>query len=121
MPIGQVVSRHSWSLELVRERTPVDLCNSSCVIVVSHSSLLVCVVASIASAAAPNLPALCAARFVLGISVGFASTVAPMYISEMSPAEARGRLVTLFQIAVRCLLFEAFFAPDLLNTLQYIV
>lgn len=41
--------------------------------------------AAIGSAFAPTVETLCAARFVLGIAVGTASFVAPMYISEHSP------------------------------------
>jgi MFS family permease len=39
-------------------------------------------VAAIASAFPPNVELLCAARFVIGLGVGTASFVAPMYISE---------------------------------------
>jgi MFS family permease len=49
-------------------------------------------VAAIASAFPPNVELLCAARFVLGLGVGTASFVAPMYISEQSvPEAAAGR------------------------------
>jgi sugar porter (SP) family MFS transporter len=39
-------------------------------------------------------------RFVGGIGVGASSVVGPMYISEISPAHNRGRLVALFQFNV---------------------
>ncbi|HEU5267938.1 MAG TPA: sugar porter family MFS transporter [Jatrophihabitans sp.] len=39
-------------------------------------------------------------RFLLGISVGTASFVAPLYISEMSPPKVRGGLVSFNQLAV---------------------
>src|SRR5690606_2554257 len=35
-----------------------------------------------------------------GIGVGLASAVAPMYISEISPAHIRGRLVSFNQFAI---------------------
>jgi SP family arabinose:H+ symporter-like MFS transporter len=36
-------------------------------------------------------------RFIGGLGVGASSVIAPIYISEISPAAARGRLVILFQ------------------------
>ncbi|NMM49529.1 sugar porter family MFS transporter [Marinigracilibium pacificum] len=39
-------------------------------------------------------------RFIGGIGVGTSSVVAPMYISEISPANKRGQLVALFQFNV---------------------
>lgn len=39
-------------------------------------------------------------RFIGGIGVGLASTVSPMYISEISPAHLRGRMVILNQLAI---------------------
>jgi SP family arabinose:H+ symporter-like MFS transporter len=40
------------------------------------------------------------ARFIGGIAIGIASMLAPLYISEVSPARIRGRLVSLNQMAV---------------------
>lgn len=39
-------------------------------------------------------------RFVDGLGIGFASVVAPLYISEIAPTSVRGSLVTLNQIAI---------------------
>lgn len=39
-------------------------------------------------------------RFLGGIGVGASSVVAPIYISEISPAKSRGRLVGLFQFNI---------------------
>jgi MFS transporter, SP family, arabinose:H+ symporter len=39
-------------------------------------------------------------RFVGGMGIGVASMVCPLYISEISPANVRGRMVTLFQFAI---------------------
>ena len=41
-----------------------------------------------------------AARFVGGIGIGVASTLAPMYIAEVSPADIRGRMVSLNQMTI---------------------
>ena len=40
------------------------------------------------------------ARFVGGMGIGVASALAPMYIAEMSPAEIRGRMVSLNQMTI---------------------
>lgn len=39
-------------------------------------------------------------RFIGGTGIGVASMVCPLYISEISPANLRGRMVTLFQFAI---------------------
>ena len=43
---------------------------------------------------------LMAARFIGGVGVGVSSIAAPVYISEISPAESRGRLCALFQFNI---------------------
>jgi sugar porter (SP) family MFS transporter len=58
------------------------------------------VVAALGSAFAPTLLTLCIARFVLGIAVGTASFVAPMYISEHSPKSLRGGMTTFNQFMI---------------------
>lgn len=40
------------------------------------------------------------ARFIGGIGIGVASALAPMYIAEVSPAEIRGRMVSLNQMTI---------------------
>ncbi|MBR1800269.1 MAG: sugar porter family MFS transporter [Bacteroidaceae bacterium] len=40
------------------------------------------------------------ARFVGGVGIGVASALAPMYIAEVSPAEIRGRMVSLNQMTI---------------------
>lgn len=39
-------------------------------------------------------------RFIGGVGVGLASTISPMYIAEVSPAQLRGRLVVINQLAI---------------------
>jgi sugar porter (SP) family MFS transporter len=39
-------------------------------------------------------------RIAGGVAIGFASNVSPMYIAEISPAQWRGRLVSLNQLAI---------------------
>ncbi|MEW2289942.1 sugar porter family MFS transporter [Streptomyces sp. NPDC047841] len=55
---------------------------------------------ALASAVAPDTGALIAARFVLGLAVGGASNMVPVYIAEVAPAAIRGRLMVLFQLMV---------------------
>jgi sugar porter (SP) family MFS transporter len=58
------------------------------------------ILGSIASALADGLAMLVIARIAIGFAIGLASATCPVYISEVAPAEYRGRLVTLFQLAV---------------------
>jgi sugar porter (SP) family MFS transporter len=58
------------------------------------------VVAAIASALAQDVAWLIAARAVLGIAVGTASFVSPMYISENTPPRIRGGTVSFNQLMV---------------------
>ncbi len=55
---------------------------------------------AIGSALANSLPAFIIYRFIGGIAVGASSVVAPMYISEISPARMRGRMTAMFQFNV---------------------
>jgi SP family arabinose:H+ symporter-like MFS transporter len=57
-------------------------------------------VASIGSALATNWGIFLVFRFLGGLGVGASSVAAPMYITEISPAKSRGRLVGLFQFNV---------------------
>jgi sugar porter (SP) family MFS transporter len=57
-------------------------------------------IAAIGSAFPDNIEQLCIARFVLGLGVGTASFVAPMYISEQSPKHLRGGMTALNQFMV---------------------
>jgi sugar porter (SP) family MFS transporter len=61
---------------------------------------VVFIVGALASAAAPGVEVLVAARIVIGVAIGLASAAAPVYISEVAPPESRGRLVSFFQLAV---------------------
>lgn len=52
------------------------------------------------AALAQNLSAFVLLRLVGGLGVGAAALVSPMYIAEMAPAQWRGRLVSLYQLAI---------------------
>ncbi|MGO2032053.1 sugar porter family MFS transporter [Glutamicibacter sp. BW77] len=53
-------------------------------------------------------------RIVGGIGVGFASVIAPAYIAEVSPAQHRGRLGSMQQMAIVLGIFVAFLVSALL-------
>lgn len=57
-------------------------------------------VSAIGSAIATDVATFIIFRFLGGIAVGASSVVAPMYISEISPASIRGRMTALFQFNV---------------------
>ncbi|MGH2913505.1 MAG: sugar porter family MFS transporter [Solirubrobacteraceae bacterium] len=69
-------------------------------------------VAAIGSAFCPTLFLLGIARGVLGLAVGTASFVAPMYISEQSPKHLRGGMTALNQLAITFGIFIAYFVAD---------
>src|SRR5690606_23459507 len=56
-------------------------------------------------------------RFAGGLAVGCSSVTAPMYISELSPASHRGRLVAMFQFNVVLGILVAFVSNYLLQNL----
>jgi len=58
------------------------------------------VVGASACAFAPDVWTLIVARIFLGFAVGGSTQVVPMYISELAPAERRGGLVTMFNVAI---------------------
>ncbi len=55
---------------------------------------------SIATAAAPSFNAFVAARFLGGLAVGAVSLLSPMYVSEVSPPQIRGRLGAMYQMSI---------------------
>jgi SP family galactose:H+ symporter-like MFS transporter len=58
------------------------------------------ILGSLVSAAAPDVDILVVGRFVIGVAIGLSSVAAPLYIAELAPAQRRGTLVSLFQLAV---------------------
>lgn len=61
---------------------------------------LLFLISAIASAIAYSYIFFVVARIIGGIGVGAASMLSPLYISEISPANKRGTLVTLYQLAI---------------------
>ncbi len=52
------------------------------------------------SGLATSVPQLILARLLGGVGIGAATVVCPLYISEISPEQYRGRMVTLFQLTI---------------------
>ncbi len=75
-------------------------------------------VSAIASAVAPNFVSLVIARMIGGLGVGAALIIAPMYIAELAPAKARGRLVSFNQLNIVIGISAAFFSNYLILTLS---
>ena len=57
-------------------------------------------ISAIGCAISANMDQLVIYRIVGGIGIGIVSIVCPLYISEVSPATHRGRMVSLYQLAV---------------------
>ena len=69
---------------------------------------LVFIASALVAGAAPSDWVFIAARFIAGLAVGAASVLAPVYISEVTPASVRGRLASVQQIMIIAGLTGAF-------------
>ena len=63
-------------------------------------SAILFTVLGIGCAIAGSFPELVIYRFIGGLGIGIVSIISPLYISELSLAEYRGRLVSLYQLAI---------------------
>src|SRR6266550_353891 len=72
---------------------------------------------AVATGAANSPGVFIAARIAGGIAIGAASVLAPMYIAEIAPAQIRGRLASLQQMAIVTGLFCAFLSNAILARL----
>jgi len=64
------------------------------------ASAMLFIVSALGCMTAGTPALLVAARIVGGIGVGFAAMVAPLFIAELAPAHLRGRLVSIYQLAI---------------------
>ena len=71
--------------------------------------------ASLGTALAPSWEVFLLFRFLGGLGVGASSVAAPMYITEISPARSRGKLVGLFQFNVVFGILVAYLSNFLLS------
>lgn len=72
-------------------------------------------VSALGSAVAPEVYSFMFFRFIGGLGVGASSVVAPMYISEISPAKNRGQLVALYQFNLVFGILVAYFSNYLID------
>jgi SP family arabinose:H+ symporter-like MFS transporter len=72
-------------------------------------------ISAIGSAIAPEVYSLMLFRFLGGLGVGASSVVAPMYISEVAPADIRGRLTAMFQFNLVTGILIAYFTNYLIG------
>jgi sugar porter (SP) family MFS transporter len=63
---------------------------------------------------APGSYVLVAGRLLVGFGVGVASVAAPLYAAELAPTRLRGRMISLYQLAITMGIFVAYFADYLL-------
>ncbi|CAK7215991.1 high affinity glucose transporter [Sporothrix bragantina] len=63
-------------------------------------SCLLWILGSIIQCASVNIGMLCTGRVIAGLCVGIASSIVPVYQSEIAPKEIRGRVVSLQQWAI---------------------
>lgn len=73
------------------------------------------VIGALGCAFSVNVPMLIGFRFLLGLSVGTASFVAPLYIAEVAPPKVRGGLVSFNQLAITSGILIAYLANDALK------
>jgi SP family arabinose:H+ symporter-like MFS transporter len=78
------------------------------------SAAILFALSAIGSALAHNLTFFISFRIIGGFGVGIASMLSPMYISEVSPAASRGRLVSYNQLAIVIGILLAFISNALL-------
>ncbi|NOX65214.1 MAG: sugar porter family MFS transporter [Chlorobi bacterium] len=90
---------------------PADIYGRRTMLKVTGSLFLI---SAIGTGAANSLTVFVIFRFIGGVAVGGASVIAPMYISEISPAKIRGRLVAITQLAIVTGALTAFFSNYLL-------
>jgi SP family galactose:H+ symporter-like MFS transporter len=73
---------------------------------------------AILSGLATGLVPFSTARFFVGLCIGVASLVTPLYLAEMSPARIRGALVSLNQLAITIGICVAYFVDYKLASAQ---
>jgi sugar porter (SP) family MFS transporter len=66
------------------------------------------------AALAPTVAILVVARFILGLAVGSAALVVPLYLAEIAPTEIRGAIASLNQLMIVCGILAAFIVNAIL-------
>jgi len=66
------------------------------------------IVGALVTALAPAIDYIIYGRMIMGVAIGISAMVAPMYLSEISPPQIRGILVSFFQLAITIGIVGAF-------------
>ncbi|MCX7124785.1 MAG: sugar porter family MFS transporter [Gammaproteobacteria bacterium] len=69
---------------------------------------LLFIIGTLITVLAPSITLLVIGRVIVGIAIGIASFTAPLYISEISPKQYRGALVSLNQLAIAAGIFISY-------------
>jgi sugar porter (SP) family MFS transporter len=71
-------------------------------------------VGALLAALAPSVGVLIAARFIIGLAVGSAALVVPLYLAEIAPTEVRGAVASLNQLMIVVGILAAFIVNAIL-------
>ncbi len=72
-------------------------------------------ISAIGSALPANLTQFAIFRFIGGLGIGAASMVSPLYITELAPANIRGKLVSYYQLAIVLGILLIFFVNSIIQ------
>jgi MFS transporter, SP family, sugar:H+ symporter len=75
---------------------------------------IVFTIGALVAALAPTVAVLIGARFVLGLAVGSAALVVPLYLAEIAPTNIRGAIASLNQLMIVCGILAAFIVNAIL-------
>ena len=70
---------------------------------------------SLVCALAPSVAVLIIGRVLLGLAIGVAAFVAPLYLSEVASERVRGAMISLYQLMITLGIFLAFVSDSLLT------
>lgn len=79
---------------------------------------IIFIVGSILCAVATSAAILIVGRIIVGLGIGLSSGTVPVYISEVSPAQARGWQVSLFQLAITVGILLAYVVDYIFASIQ---
>jgi sugar porter (SP) family MFS transporter len=97
--IGAVVSAMTLGAMLgsLSSGSPADRYGRQRILLASG---VVFIVAALGTGLAPTVTALILFRFILGVAIGIASVMVPLYLAEMAPAHDRGAITSLNQYMI---------------------
>jgi sugar porter (SP) family MFS transporter len=78
------------------------------------TAAIIFTVGALLAALAPSVGVLIAARFIIGLAVGSAALVVPLYLAEIAPTEVRGAVASLNQLMIVFGILAAFIVNAIL-------